>query len=574
MMKKRSIYWLTIESGEQHQRKSSRLEDRGYEVIFLKTLDSLLRKLAQKRVSIIVLGDEGPEVSVVKAISLLGTSPDIQGARLVLSTSRHSDVVLRAAACEGFRDILPIDMNEKDWITRFIFSTAGKPAMLPAPTPQVAFPSAASLSIPARIVWISKQKIWVESKISAPLGVSLSLTGPLAQSMGNKALTITVDKCQRKNLTYRFSEAMIASWNLQKPEPQKIDESLTLLSTLNVGPRCKVFLAIQSPALRNTLIKYLDQSKFDVHSALQKQSMVSEPQFFSPRLVFVENRLCCGESMELYRTMVTNLSPTCTIIILGNSDNFNVLKTLAGGRKLLAIKRIPVNFSSFIDDLLKESPQNDSENSYSQANQNDTYYIPADHEFSLAEIKMSARLLLIHPSMAKVALPYQVGNFGICRIESKAIKEITYRFPYSKIAASYHDPLAETADFPNITECHFCNIGEKESHNLNNALFNNNLHSWEHTKTRKGPYQRESKRQEEIEISEKKPSVLLTSMTTTTTPKKTIPQLTEDLQENTYIIDSIIETVSTILERLCFIGTFLYRRALIIYHSTKKNNDR
>ena len=193
-MKKRSIYWLTIEPGDRHKQKAHQLDLRGYEVFFLKTLDSLTRELSSKRVPIIVVGDEGPEVSVVKAISLLGTMPDIQGARLILSSSRHSAVVLRAAACEGFRDILPIDMDDRDWIQRFMFSTAGKAAMLPAPVPQITLKSEASFSIPARIVWINKKQIWVESKISPPVGATLSLTGPLAQSMGQKHLTITITK--------------------------------------------------------------------------------------------------------------------------------------------------------------------------------------------------------------------------------------------------------------------------------------------------------------------------------------------------------------------------------------------
>ena len=156
----KGVYWLTIEPTELHSQKAALLGENGFEVTFFKTLDSLLKELQSTRVPVIVVGDEGPEVSVAKAISTLGTMPEIQGARLILSTLRNSLTTLRAATCEGFRDIFNLDMDDELWIERFIFSTSGKYNRLPTKPPPGAsdlHPKIVELGNPVEIAELARK---------------------------------------------------------------------------------------------------------------------------------------------------------------------------------------------------------------------------------------------------------------------------------------------------------------------------------------------------------------------------------------------------------------------------------
>ena len=129
----KGVYWLTLETSSSHKEKVEAMAARGYEVSFFQTLDSLVKELQSRRVTSIIVGDEGPEVVVLKAISLLNRMPEIQGAKLILSCSRYSPTVLRAAACDAFRDILPICLNREEWVDRFVFATGNQDVKMVSP---------------------------------------------------------------------------------------------------------------------------------------------------------------------------------------------------------------------------------------------------------------------------------------------------------------------------------------------------------------------------------------------------------------------------------------------------------
>ncbi len=452
-MKKLSIYWLTIEPDEIHKRKVALLEDSGFEVTFFKTLDSLTKELHTRRASIIIVGDEGPEVIVVKAISLLRRMPDIQGARLILSTSRHSPVVLRAAACEGFRDLLPIQMADPEWLSRFMFSTAGVPAEMPRVSDYSTSKFDTTLAIPARIVWMSPKRLWIESRFFPPAGTRIAISGPMAQAMGCKYLDLEIEELHENNLIYRFSEALVGRWSVPDRENPKVSEALHVLKDLDVGERYKVFLAIQSPALRATLLRYLSHAKFEVHTALQKRSMIDEPKYFTPDLVFVEDRLCRGESLDRFRAMISNLPETTSIVVVGSDKEVSTIRANIGRRRLFFLKRIPLNldqmvFNEFLGPNYQKATLADK----------DAAFIPYDHEFSLAELNISARVEALHPDGAIISVPHEIGNYGLTRIKSPALEKLLGRNPYAKITGlTYGDDGTESA-MPFQLECQFCDI--------------------------------------------------------------------------------------------------------------------
>lgn len=456
-MKKLSIYWLTIEPDEIHKRKVALLEDNGFEVTFFKTLDSLTKELHSRRASIIIVGDEGPEVIVVKAISLLRRMPDIQGARLILSTSRHSPVVLRAAACEGFRDLLPIQMNDPEWLNRFLFSTASVPAEMQHKPKYSNVTFDTTLAIPARIVWMSPKRLWIESRFFPPVGSRIAISGPMAQAMGCKYLDLKIEELHENNLIYRFSEALVGRWSVPDRDNPKVSEALHVLKDLDVGERFKVFLAIQSPALRATLLRYLSHAKFEVHTALQKRSMIDEPKYFTPDLVFVEDRLCRGESLDRFRSMILNLPETTSIVVVGSDKDMSTIRANIGRRRLYFLKRIPVN----LDQLVFNEYIGPNYQKASLADK-DAAFIPYDHEFSLAELNISARVEAMNPNAAVISVPHEIGNFGLTRMKSNALEKLLGRNPYAKITGLTYGESTSLNSLPFRIECQFCDVTNEQ----------------------------------------------------------------------------------------------------------------
>lgn len=466
-LKTRGVYWLTIEPGEFHQQKAMALEPYGYEISFFKTLESMTKEIQARRVSIIIIGDEGPQISVLKALSDIASMPDIQGARLILSTIRFRSDISRAAACEGFRDIIPLNLNRQEWVQRFLFSTSGKEGHLPTPLPQVTFNSEASFSIPARIVWINETHIWIESRIALQENITFDLTGPIVQSMGLKKLTVTIEQMSRQDLIYRFSEALLATWNVPDKSEALVQETLSVLGELNTGNRCKVFLGIQSPALRSTILSYLNDAKFEVHTALQKRSLIEEPKYFSPHIVFIEDRLCQGEGIDRFREMSTNLPEETVIVIVGADDtDLAPIRNLVGGRHLHPLKRIPRNLREII--FSEIIPKKMIQEQFS--NEDKTCHIPAKHEFSLAEIHFGAMITKLHCRAIEIAVPHLARNFGLARIHSPLLKKVLKKDPYTKISLSHENGLSYNEDFPHLIECHFCDIDFEERELLAKAL--------------------------------------------------------------------------------------------------------
>ena len=462
MEKLQGVYWLTIEPENQHRSLAAALESHEFGVTFFKTLDSLTNQLKTQRAPIIIVGDEGPEIIVVKAISLLSTMPELQGVRLILSVSRHSPVVMRAAACEGFRDIIPVSLEAGEWTRRFLFSTSGSEARLPGFHPHLSMESEASLAIPARVVRVSDDQIRVESHITPTRGARFDLTGPLAQAMGYKRIPLEVISHRKDNLSYRFSVAIQARWLTKEPRPALVQETMAIIKEMDTGAREKTFLAVQSPALRATLIRHLDTEIFNIQTALTRSSMVEEPRYFCPTLVFVEDRLCSGDHQNRFREMVLNLPKKARIVLVGGGADPVALKNLAGGRELIHLKRIPVNLQqTILNDILKRGDEEPAAH--------DGWYIPADHEFSLAELNMSCTLTAVHPVCLEITSRYPAGVFGLTRIESPFIRQVLGRDPWAKIIHISEDKINDRIVSWRLM-CYFSDLDPERKDKLADAL--------------------------------------------------------------------------------------------------------
>lgn len=463
--KKLDIYWLTIETNKAHEQKAALLSTFGYNVTFFKTLDALTKEIQNRRAPIIVIGDEGPEVIVVKAISLLRRMPDIQGARLILSTSRYSPVVMRAAACEGFRDVLALDMDNQEWLERFLFSTSGVASKLKENDHRQLFNADITLAIPARLVWVGKQDLWIESRIFPTVDTRLTISGPFAQATGHKFVNLSVDELHDRNLSYRFSEALVGRWNPHSQSEEKIQETLSALRAMDVGARYKLFLAIQSPALRSSLLRHLNSPRIEVHTALQKRSMIDEPRYFSPDLVFIEDRLCRTEHQDRCRAMIKNMPDHCGLVVIGQDKDLGAIRTFLGERPLYVLKRLPVDLETIVLEEFLVNVKNRRDRQ-----QNDSFHIPSEHEFSLAEINVPAQIESLSDHSCEITVPFELGNFGLARVKFAPFKKLFDRYPYSKIASISYEENPRVPRHHYRLVCRFCDLSTSDLKQMNMLL--------------------------------------------------------------------------------------------------------
>ncbi|SMF50063.1 hypothetical protein [Pseudobacteriovorax antillogorgiicola] len=409
-MKRQGIYWLVDHPSPLHEERSALLEELDFVVTFYSNFEDMYKDLLVKRVSIILIGDELDPEQVRQAMDQLAGMPDIQGARLLLSLSKANDELCFYASCYGFRDIIPLSLDESDWLHRFQFSTASNNEMSQLSAQQGSTVNdSIAVGIPARITWINGEEIWLESKARPYLGDGLRVSGPLADEMGSQVLNLKVKSQESKNLAYRFSEAAVCSWEAdQDAPPENVEHVINELKKNNRGDKKKVFLAMQSPALRNAIMKYLDPKLFDVHSALQKKSLISEPKYFTPSLVFIEYRLCEGEAMGRFQDMVAQTPDHSTVVLVGaKKEDVAKFHNFALGRNIEALFQIPKNLPDLIQSKYLKTKNGSS---------GQNIHISRSHRYTFCEINLDARLERVGGDFFQIRIPMGLANYGLVKL--------------------------------------------------------------------------------------------------------------------------------------------------------------
>ena len=337
--------------------------------------------------------------------------PDIQGARLIFSINEPNYKNCFIAACNGFRDIIPSYLDQHDWLQRFQFSTAGNHDETIAPD-EAAKSNALEihLGLPARISWLNRESLWLESKVRPYLDDEFQLSGQLAQDLGDSTLSLKVQSQETRNLVYRFSEAAICSWQHERAiDEEKVRSTLDELKSVDQGVKKKIFLAMQSPALRIALMKYLDSGIYEIHSALQKKSLVNEPKYFTPSLVFIEYRLCAGEGMSRFQDMVAQIPESSTVVLVGaRQEDLAQFHNFALGRRIEALFQIPKNLPEIIQSNYLKSHKN---------SHHKNFHIPRRHPYSFAKIGLKATITGLDGDFLKLKIPMGLANYGLIHLE-------------------------------------------------------------------------------------------------------------------------------------------------------------
>jgi hypothetical protein len=451
-MKRSSVYWLLPAVDDEHHRRASILDDIGYQVFFFENFDTLIKEICVKRAQILILGDEWPSLEAISYAHAFANIPDINAARLLVSNSRNDFALMDAAMNEGFRDIIPADLEDHEWLQRFEFATSGVESLLSLHKDLDVVGEPVDIMLPARLVWVGAQQVCLETRSCPRMNDSLKMEGGFARSLGLDTINVQVQQKQQTNLTYRFSEAIIASWYQDaviNADPQKIIDTLDTLHRVDLGQRPKIFLAIQSPALRTTLLKYLDKRRYEVHTALQKQSLIYEPKYFSPDLVFVEDRLTHGDAKRNFYELLRYLPEHACIVNIGGKESPNA-KNSSAPRRTWTLKHVPVNLSDLIEreylaGLAARKPN---------SNDKQASFPPADHAYSFAQLHLSAELLKADYLQFNIRTMTRIGPYSLIKIVSPRFQEKLGGPLFVKVIES----TEAGASGPFTCKAHICNL--------------------------------------------------------------------------------------------------------------------
>ena len=464
-VKKQLTYWLAARITSVLQDRSTLLLERGYEVSFCSSLDELTSFLDKRRAGIIIVSDDFGNQETEHIVKSLMTMPEVEGARMVMVRYGHSEALNVLAACANFRDLIPAELEAKQWMHRFIYATGGSPTPYVQPAGQVTLNNISAMHLPARITRLSGSTISIECRARPPTGTTLSLHGPLADAAGVNSISLTVVETQRRHLLYRFSDGIIATWQVPSAAKPKVMELLTQLYSQDTGPRCRVLLAAQTAAVRTQATAVFTGPQFELSTAMRKQGIIDSASFFTPDLVVIESSLCSEGGGKRFHQLMECLSLEATVLIIGPLPDFAALSSPWPMRHIMIAADIPADLPA-----LMESRYLVASKTQALPGADRTANLTKNNPFSCGEVSFPVRLHRIHSQTVQIAMPYLIGNFALGRLETPLLNKTIGRSPFIKVTATYEDTHPGAAPFTHLAEGYFADLSVTEQRTLAGAL--------------------------------------------------------------------------------------------------------
>ena len=416
-----SVYWLKSENSEEFSSKKDVLCELDYAVEDFTSYEELLERVKIKRSTIIIITPQSNSEEEMKELQSIVTTPELQGARFIISYDKPSTQYFERAISEGVRDIISSHLNDNKWLRNFLFAVKGNSdSESKVYGSRIHVNDDIKITLPSRVSWWDGKKGVVEAKLRFKKGQRAHVSGALFESFGLPVANLEVEEAGQQNLIYRFSQYFKASL-LDEVSPDAKAKTLEVLSTIKEEKRYKVFIASSSPALRTALLTYLPKQEFDTHTAMQKYSMVSEPQFFTPDIVFIESRLCEGDGMSKFQEICSHLPEHAIICVVGQAD-ISAFTNFATGKKVIGLKNIPKNLTEV---LRKETENFPKERTDETALHN--IRIPGSHNFSYCRVHLFVKRLGVHEKELEFVVEEDLLPYSLIKVESTMFEKL-YNF--------------------------------------------------------------------------------------------------------------------------------------------------
>jgi hypothetical protein len=456
----REIYWISAEIHPAMQEKIDILKKLKVDVKVLPDFPTLARTYPSARLNTIVIDDGLIDSKNSELLGRLTSHPEYAGVRFILSITRHQNDIVDRAISLGFRDVIPLDGSADLWVRRYSFASSGQAADMAEPYPQITMKNISALHIPARIAWMNDKELWLESRLTPPVGTILTLGGGVAEFLGVKHLTLKVMAHHTTHLHFRYSDALLCRWDIAKVHQ---DKKNVLLDFFKQQPRIaphRIYCIIRSPELRRDLIRRLDTQRFQISIALNKTNMVHEPRFIGPDVIIIEDRMCMGPNRAAFKEMLDNLITDIPILIVGPHVMEDKFTDISRNFRILRSPKLPANLDEYLIEQAGKTEQT----------QASVTFVPKNHKLSFANIAIPARMTRLHPDAAQLAIAYPLGRYGICGLEAPLFHNTLGRRVYFKVTDCQGHSQTSLQEFPYKIDGLLVDIRQTERRQLKEFL--------------------------------------------------------------------------------------------------------
>ena len=190
--------------------------------------------------------------------------------------------------------------------------------------------------------------------------------------------------------------------------------------------------------------------------------MVSEPQFFTPDIVFIESRLCEGDGMSKFQEICSHLPEHAIICVVGQSD-ISAFTNFATGKRVIGLKNIPKNLTEV---LRKEAEGFPQERTDETALHN--IRIPGNHDFSYCRVHLFVKKLGVHEKELEFVVEEDLLPYSLIKVESGMFEKL-YNFNiFAKIVS-----VEKTEEGLNRVRARICNLLAEQEEKLKSILEKN-----------------------------------------------------------------------------------------------------
>ncbi|MBC7660759.1 MAG: hypothetical protein H7249_13770 [Chitinophagaceae bacterium] len=436
MSSTKEIYWVCREPSADVQQKVGLLEKYHITVRILPDFATLLRSYSESRLNTIILGDDDDEEALELPMMKLSNHPEYSGVRFILSLSKPRPVLVKKAVDLGFRDIIPVDLPDSQWLRRYAFASSGRPTELLPSHPQMSMQGIASVQIPGRIAWITAKELWLETRLLPPVGSELSLSGGLADIVGLKQIRLKVLNRYRSHLHFRYSEALLCSWDVPVAYKMRKNAVQEFIEKEGSFAHYRFYAIIRNREIRNSLVKKLPSDRFQLTVALNKNNMIQEPRFISPDAIIIEDKMCQGANQANFDEMLKHLDHQIPVFVMGEAARSVQTET---PHRLIPVVTPPEDYPQFFETHLGTP----------KAVNLDATQIPKNNALSFATINLPARILNLHPDSIELASAFPLGRFGLFGIDAPIFQQSVGQRVHGKVLDTWEgDHQAVLKDFP------------------------------------------------------------------------------------------------------------------------------
>ena len=427
--KGKRTFWVSAAPTALHHERITILGQNGFDIVLISGLNDLLRQNIEQRASCVFIDTPNNDNAAgIQTIQQLSMMPEMNGARFVLMATQPSPEAFRVAVSENFRDIIPMNLETSAWLQRIQFATGAKPSEFSAPLCEISMNQVAVAMAPARIVWINETHIRIECRGSQRVGSSLQISGNISEVFGAPHLSLTVESIHKDQLQFRFSQALVCRWRVAASSTERASTMIRRLQQNNLETKLRAFAAISKADIRKTVVANLSPTKFDVKVGLQRGTVAQEFRYFSPDVVYMDDKIFAHLTESELQEMFTSVPSDVPLVIYGaRPDQARVTKNLANRTIFVESEANP--------DHLQNSAQRYRLNTHAMSAKHHDFVRPiaADHPWSKIEIHVPARLISLNPLVGEISLPYSMGNFTMAKLEAPILRKALGRDPYIKI---------------------------------------------------------------------------------------------------------------------------------------------